>query len=146
MDSLTEPMIIALAGSLLSLKLLATWSHIRNAAQGLRDGRLCTTISHSNMVCSEGDQANTQALKAEQYEAWDELQDVLESMSGRFITLQEEYLHAVFKTPIFGFSQDFEARWDKDAGCIHVRSASRVGISDLGSNSQRIEKIRYLMQ
>jgi len=44
--------------------------------------------------------------------------------------------------PVFGFVDDVEFRFDRNTGCIHVRSASRLGISDLGVNRRRIEDIR----
>ena len=40
------------------------------------------------------------------------------------------------------FVDDVDAVVDPDAGVIHVRSASRVGYSDLGVNRKRVEAIR----
>ena len=52
------------------------------------------------------------------------------------------YLHAVFKTRWLRFRDDFEARLDPEARVIHVRSASRLGHSDLGANRARVNKLR----
>jgi uncharacterized protein (DUF1499 family) len=41
-----------------------------------------------------------------------------------------------------GFVDDVEFLIDDSAKVIHVRSASRLGQSDLGVNRQRIETIR----
>ena len=41
-----------------------------------------------------------------------------------------------------GFVDDVEFLLDEDAKVIHVRSASRLGESDLGVNRKRIETIR----
>jgi uncharacterized protein (DUF1499 family) len=41
-----------------------------------------------------------------------------------------------------GFVDDVEFLLDDTAKVIHVRSASRLGKSDLGVNRQRIETIR----
>lgn len=146
MAAWTEILTIGIGSGFLSLKLLASWSQLRCAARGLEKGILSPHISNSNMACSEGEFSNILPLPATSHEPWDDLQDVVESLSGRLVRLEDTYLHAVFKTPIFGFAQDFEARWDKEAKCIHVRAASRVGISDLGSNGQRIEKMRYFLE
>ena len=54
----------------------------------------------------------------------------------------EGYLRAVFKTRLMRFRDDFEARLDAEAGRIHVRSASRLGYSDLGANRKRVEALR----
>jgi len=52
------------------------------------------------------------------------------------------YLHAVCYTPLLRFADDLELRLDREAGVIHVRSASRVGHSDLGANRARVEDLR----
>ncbi len=57
-------------------------------------------------------------------------------------TREGAYLHAVFKTRWLRFRDDFEARLDSEAGVIHVRSASRLGHSDLGANRARVNKLR----
>ena len=65
-------------------------------------------------------------------------------VSGRAALQVREplYLHAVFKTRWLRFRDDFEARLDPEAGLIHVRSASRLGYSDLGANRARVNKLR----
>ena len=54
----------------------------------------------------------------------------------------DNYLYAEFTIPVVGFVDDVEFLLDKDAQVIHVRSASRLGESDLGVNRKRIETIR----
>ena len=51
-----------------------------------------------------------------------------------------DYIHFVFKTAFFGFQDDVE--FERDGAVIHVRSASRVGYGDLGTNRRRVESIR----
>lgn len=50
-------------------------------------------------------------------------------------------LEATATTAMFGFKDDVSIRLTSDAGAtkVDVRSASRVGISDLGANAARIE-------
>ena len=52
------------------------------------------------------------------------------------------YLHYTFTTPLWGFIDDVEFRLDASKQLFHVRSASRIGYSDLGTNRKRIEMIR----
>lgn len=52
-------------------------------------------------------------------------------------------LHITFKSRIFGFIDDVDLLLINDT--VHVRSASRVGYSDLGANRKRVEKIRALL-
>jgi uncharacterized protein (DUF1499 family) len=58
------------------------------------------------------------------------------------ITATQTYLHAEFRSAVFRFVDDLEFLADESAGVIHVRSASRVGTSDLGVNRRRVETIR----
>ena len=51
-----------------------------------------------------------------------------------------DYAHYVFTTLVFRFEDDVEV--EQGEGCIHIRSASRVGHSDLGTNRRRVEQIR----
>ena len=57
------------------------------------------------------------------------------------ITEEERYLHFEFRSMIFRFVDDVEFLFEED-GTVHLRSASRVGYSDLGVNRKRIEEIR----
>jgi len=54
------------------------------------------------------------------------------------------YLRAEFKSLIFRFVDDVEFLVDEAAGVIHIRSASRVGSSDLGVNRSRVEQIHRI--
>ncbi|MBV6413926.1 MAG: DUF1499 domain-containing protein [Xanthomonadales bacterium] len=61
---------------------------------------------------------------------------------------QGDYWHATQRSALFGFVDDLEFRFDDRAGLVHLRSASRVGYSDLGANRKRAETLRaaYLAQ
>jgi uncharacterized protein (DUF1499 family) len=52
------------------------------------------------------------------------------------------YLAATFQTALFGFVDDVEMRVDIESRTLHLRSASRVGRSDLGANKKRIDLLR----
>jgi uncharacterized protein (DUF1499 family) len=60
-------------------------------------------------------------------------------------TAQDDYLHAVFTIPVFGFKDDVEFYLPSEGGLLHYRSASRVGHSDLGVNKRRMEKLAQMM-
>ena len=53
-----------------------------------------------------------------------------------------DYIRAEATTRIFGFVDDLELRFDDSAQRIHIRSASRIGRSDLGANRARVERLR----
>jgi len=73
--------------------------------------------------------------------------DVLSSVRGITVTdVNDDYIHAECRSLIFRFVDDLELLWDSRKSICQVRSASRVGHSDLGVNRRRVEKIRKLLQ
>jgi len=76
-------------------------------------------------------------------EAYTRLKKVLGEMKRTTIVAEkEDYLHAEAKSLIFRFVDDVEFYFPATEKLIHVRSASRVGHSDLGVNRKRVEEIR----
>ncbi|OUL36680.1 hypothetical protein BV372_06155 [Nostoc sp. T09] len=58
----------------------------------------------------------------------------------------DNYIHALSKSRIFKFVDDVEFYFPPNESVIHVRSASRVGESDLGVNRRRLEQIRLALK
>ena len=69
-------------------------------------------------------------------------QAVLGAGNATFVVEEDTYWHIEFRSRVFRFVDDVEFLFDTSARLIHVRSASRVGRSDLGVNRARVEKIR----
>ena len=75
--------------------------------------------------------------------AMDRLRGIIASMPRtRVETRTPDYLRALCRTRVLRFTDDVELLLDRQAGVVHVRSASRVGYSDFGANRQRVEAIR----
>jgi uncharacterized protein (DUF1499 family) len=75
--------------------------------------------------------------------AWSRLRLVVASMKGARITKEKAgYLHAEFRSALFGFVDDVELKLTEAAERIDVRSASRTGYYDFGVNRRRVEEIR----
>ena len=73
--------------------------------------------------------------------SWARLQALLEASSEfTIIKATETYLHAEARTRLFRFVDDVE--FLLEAEDIAVRSASRIGFSDFGTNRRRIENLR----
>jgi uncharacterized protein (DUF1499 family) len=71
------------------------------------------------------------------------LRTIIQNMARtKVIEETSNYLYAEFTSAIMGFVDDVEFYLDEDAKVIHVRSASRLGQSDLGVNRKRVETIR----
>jgi uncharacterized protein (DUF1499 family) len=75
------------------------------------------------------------------------LKRVIQAMERtKIITESENYLYVEFTSKLMGYVDDVEFYLDSAAGVIQVRSASRLGQSDLGVNRKRIEQIRAALQ
>jgi uncharacterized protein (DUF1499 family) len=75
--------------------------------------------------------------------AWAGLRSLLEATPRVSIVEDEpDYLHAVFTTRIMRYRDDVEFHARQEQHEIAVRSASRVGYSDMGANRRRVEWVR----
>ena len=75
--------------------------------------------------------------------AAERLLQTLNALAGaRVVSNDFPYIRASFTTRLCRFVDDVEFYIDDVADVIHVRSASRVGYSDLGTNRRRMERIR----
>ena len=71
------------------------------------------------------------------------LRDVIAAMPrSRVVSASDTALYAEFTSRLFRFVDDVDCAVDPAAGVIQIRSASRVGYSDLGVNRARVEAIR----
>jgi uncharacterized protein (DUF1499 family) len=71
------------------------------------------------------------------------IKGLVAAMPGAKIVKSEpDYLYAQYTTRLMKFVDDVEFWYDPAAGVIQVRSASRVGKSDLEVNRKRIEAVR----
>lgn len=112
---------------------------------GMRDGRLTPCPSSPNCVSSRSDterhRIDPLRFSDEPDRAFERLKQVLRSRSDS--TLVEErdgYLRVELRTRLF--VDDAEFLLDRAGRVIHLRSASRLGYSDLGTNRRRIEELR----
>ncbi|MEQ8753537.1 DUF1499 domain-containing protein [Coleofasciculus sp. G1-WW12-02] len=114
---------------------------------GIESGKLTPCPSTPNCVNSQDQDAQHQieplTYKSTPAKAIADLKTVIENMEKtKIITETDNYLYAEFTTKLMGFVDDVEFFLDEGANVIHVRSASRLGQSDLGVNRQRVETIR----
>lgn len=76
-------------------------------------------------------------------EALARLREIIEAMPRATVDeVGQTHLKARFRSRLFRFVDDLDLVVDAQAGRIHIRSASRVGKSDLGVNRSRVEAIR----
>jgi len=111
---------------------------------GVQNGRLTACPESPNCVSSfESDaEHGIQPLQA----SLRQVEQVLLGLDeANIVESADAYLYAEFTSRLMRYVDDVEFLEDSTAGVIHVRSASRLGYSDLGANRKRIENIRGLL-
>ncbi|WP_414549161.1 DUF1499 domain-containing protein [Anabaena sp. CCY 0017] len=114
---------------------------------GVNNGKLASCPNSPNCVSSQDRDPehiiSPLSFTSNPQSALANLKEIIESLPRtKIITATEDYLYAEFKSALMGFVDDVEFYLDRQANVIQVRSASRLGQSDLGVNRQRIETIR----
>jgi len=121
---------------------------------GVAEGRLKLPADTPNSVSSQADlypnhpqhsYARIEPLPSvgDSKSTLERIKAIIESMPGsEVITYQEHYLYVQFTTRVMKFVDDAEFWFDPQSNVVQVRSASRLGKSDLGVNRKRIEWIR----
>jgi len=142
-------LILILAGLAVCLFFIYLSITAKTPPSGLVDGRLRPCPDTPNCVSSEArtplsHRVEPLAFDGSPPRAWGQLKKTLLAMGGRIVEEQEDYLHATFVSRIFRFVDDMEFRLLKPENIIHLRSASRVGHSDLGVNRERVERLREM--
>jgi len=75
--------------------------------------------------------------------AWEGIADIVSRLPRATIVAHtDHYLHAEVKSRLFRFVDDLELLWDPATGRVAIRSASRLGYSDLGVNRRRVADLR----
>ncbi len=113
---------------------------------GVEQGKLKPCPSSPNCVSSYADD-DEHAIEPYRYSmdkeaAYEKMVQILKTEKRVIIVEESErYIRAEFKTAIMRFVDDVEFLFDIGQ-TIHIRSASRLGHSDLGLNRKRMERIR----
>ena len=121
---------------------------------GVRQGKLKGLSATDNSVSSQADMYREHpqytyssiaplAVRGDGPATMARLQGIVQGMDGaKLITTAPDYLYAQYTTRLMNYIDDVEFWFDPDNQVIQVRSASRLGKSDLGVNRQRIEAVR----
>ncbi|GFE67563.1 DUF1499 domain-containing protein [Chroococcus sp. FPU101] len=125
------------------------FSGMRPDNLGVVAGRLAPCPSSPNCVSSQSldkeHYIEPIAYQGESQTAIAALTSLINSQERTKIIAEESnYLYAEFASRWMGYVDDVEFLVNSNEKVIDVRSASRLGESDLGVNRQRIEQIRKL--
>ena len=117
---------------------------------GIHDGHLANCPPSPNCVVSQGGD-ETHAIAPIPYHidpttARETLLKVLAVVPGTTIVEQtDNYIRTESESRIMGFIDDAEFYLPPNENVIQIRSASRLGESDLGVNRRRLEQIRLAL-
>lgn len=131
--------IIILVG-LVYLKGMGFYSQSKSPVIGLIDDKLSLCGDRPNCVStSNTDEGHAiESIKTEL--SLKEIINIFKSEKLELISQNSNYAHFTFESPIMGYIDDIEILKEEDQ--IKIRSASRVGRSDLGANRKRVERLR----
>jgi uncharacterized protein (DUF1499 family) len=124
-----------------------SFSGTRPTNIGVTDGKLLACPDSPNCVSSQSTDAEHKiaplTYTGDPAKALADLKAVIENMPRtKIITAEGNYIYAEFTSAFMGYVDDVEFYLNTDKGIIEVRSASRLGKSDLGVNRDRVEAIR----
>ena len=115
---------------------------------GVSHGQLAPCPSSPNCVCSYTPTTDAQhsiapiACKSPST-AIATLKSIIQAMERTAIIHESpDYLYAEFTSALMGYVDDVEFYVNAGTSVVQVRSASRLGKSDLGVNRKRVEEIR----
>jgi len=136
--------------ALIALGLFVLGACASSVAGGLVGGSLAPCPSSPNCVSSEPGADEDHRVEPFVYEGDGRavlarfVELVAELPRVELVTREPDYAHAAFTTKWMRFTDDVELRLDEAASVVHVRSASRLGHSDLGKNRARVDELRPL--
>jgi uncharacterized protein (DUF1499 family) len=150
---LTISVLILLPVLLISgLLIMSLFGH-RPDDLGIKNGQLKPCPKSPNCVCSYAEKSDSEhsidplTVPSGYKQPMETLKEVVSSLPRMVVVdSKEDYLRVELTSALMRYVDDVEFQWLADESVIHVRSASRIGRSDLGVNRKRVEKIRELWQ
>lgn len=117
------------------------------AERGIRDGSLFPCPQTPNCVSSMTDDSShiiaPIAYRHSREEALADIKVVIRELGNAEIREElSDYLWVECTSKLMRFVDDVEFFFPEEQNVVHVRSASRLGYSDMGVNRKRVEQIR----
>ncbi|MBG1242886.1 DUF1499 domain-containing protein [Nostoc sp. NZL] len=127
----------------------ATWA--ASSSLGVDNGYLTACPASDNCVVSQNADAKHAIDPITYHLDQNTAREILLKVLGvvprtEIVEQTPNYIHALSKSRIFKFVDDLEFYFPPNESVIHLRSASRVGESDLGVNRRRVEQIRLALR
>ncbi|MEB3182721.1 MAG: DUF1499 domain-containing protein [Nostocaceae cyanobacterium] len=147
LQSITVAIVLILISTLILPA--ATWAD--SSRLGVNNGHLTSCPASPNCVVSQN-ASPKQAIEPIIYHVdHDKAREILLKVLSvvprtQVVEQTDNYIHALSKSRIFKFIDDVEFYLPANESVIHMRSASRIGESDLGVNRRRLEQIRLALR
>ncbi len=118
---------------------------------GVHDAHLSSCPNSPNCVLSQNADATHSIAPVVYHTNLDTARETLLKVitvvpRTQVIEQTDNYIRTQSESRLMGFIDDMEFYFPQDEKVIHLRSASRMGESDLGVNRRRLEQIRLAMQ
>lgn len=139
------------AGILLALFMMGQLSK-SGTAPGLIEGKLSACPQSPNCICTEYPEDVEHFIKPIEYGSANIkvvrslIRKSIDATGGSMVREKDNYFAATYRSGTFGFVDDLEVRIDETSKQIHIRSASRIGYSDMGVNKARALQLRMRLQ
>lgn len=115
---------------------------LADSEKDLINGKLAICPDKPNCISTENsDLAPISFGTHNPEQAWTMLQACIVEQGGKIEKIHENYLWASFQTSVFKFTDDVEARLDRENKHIQLRSASRKGYYDFNANRNRLKRL-----
>lgn len=116
---------------------------------GVTNGKLALMPNKPNAVSSQTEEKDKKIEALEFKEnLMESKQQVIKAIdnygNGKIIKNEKNYLYIVFTTGMMKYHDDVEFYFDESKKLIQIRSASRIGYSDMGLNRERYNKLSKL--
>ncbi|WP_084539370.1 DUF1499 domain-containing protein [Halodesulfovibrio marinisediminis] len=139
---------LMLAGFLF-FKHLGTWSADISPKLGVTNGQFAAMPETPNAVSSqtgiESKHVEPLPMTGSVKQTKNKILQCLQELgSNKIVTQNEDYIHAVFVSPIMKYHDDVEFFIDTTTQKVQFRSTSRVGKYDLGANRARYDAFKKL--
>lgn len=117
---------------------------------GIQNGQLLPCPDTSNCVVSQGEDAAHHIEPIAYTRDREAARELLIKVIGvvprtKVVTQTDDYIRAQATSRLMGFVDDIEFYLPANESVIHLRSAARLGNSDLGVNRRRLEQMRFAL-
>jgi uncharacterized protein (DUF1499 family) len=122
---------------------MGIYSGSKTVDLGLKDNKLQLCGEKPNCVSSFNKNEKHKIEPIETSIDFDIIVEKFKANGLELISQNDNYARFIYSSKIMGYVDDIEIL--KDGKILHVRSASRVGYSDMGANRKRVESLRLIL-